>query len=169
MDEGKVSASGRGNYEVTRSGIEWGLENASRFECCARLYRRDSRVGQSGQRSAGRRLNPGRRSRGIHEKRLSRRKKVLAATGTVIADAKKDEDVGVARLNGIIDHKEGKIHVCKVPRIQHGGSRKINRNKLLAVINGAGVIAAVGLEAFIALKAAGKKTGHVLWSPGRSH
>jgi putative transcriptional regulator len=81
----------------------------------------------------------------------------LAATGTVIADAKKDDDVGVARLNGIIDHKEGMIHVCKVPRIQHGGSKKIQQDKLLEVTSQAGIVAAVGLEAFIALKAAGKK------------
>jgi putative transcriptional regulator len=84
-------------------------------------------------------------------------KKPLAATGTVIADAKKDEDVGVARLNGIIDHKEGMIHICKVPRILHGGSKKIRRDKLLEVIGEAGIVAAVGLEAYIALTKAGKK------------
>ena len=33
----------------------------------------------------------------------------------------------------------------------------MNKNKLLEVISGVGVIAAVGLEAYIALKAAGKK------------
>jgi putative transcriptional regulator len=84
-------------------------------------------------------------------------KKPLAATGTVIADAKMDEDVGVARLNGIIEHKEGMIHVCKVPRILHGGSKKIRRDKLLEIISTAGVVAAVGLEAYIALQKAGKK------------
>jgi putative transcriptional regulator len=159
VDEGKVSAIGRGNYEVTRSGIEWVLENAESLESYARHIRRDIIQQVSVWTAiAAEDLTQGDEV-GVYMKGgfLYAGKKPLVATGTVIADAKKDEDVGVARLNGIIDHKEGMIHVCKVPRIQHGGSRKINRNKLLEVINGAGVIAAVGLEAFVALKAAGKK------------
>jgi putative transcriptional regulator len=84
-------------------------------------------------------------------------KKSLAATGTVIADAKKDEDVGVARLNGIIEHHEGMIHVCKVPRIQHGGSRKVQKDQLKSITGGARLVAAVGLEAWIALNAVGRK------------
>jgi putative transcriptional regulator len=64
--------------------------------------------------------------------------------------------VGVAHLNGIIEHHEGKVHVCKVPRIQHGGSRKVRKDKLLEVTGSATMVAAVGLEAWIALKAAGR-------------
>ena len=36
-----VSASGRGNYEVTRAGIEWVLGNAESLEAYARHIRRD--------------------------------------------------------------------------------------------------------------------------------
>ena len=32
VDEGMVSAIGRGNYEVTRAGIEWVLANAESLE-----------------------------------------------------------------------------------------------------------------------------------------
>jgi putative transcriptional regulator len=49
------------------------------------------------------------------------------------------------------------IHVCKVPRILHGGSKKIKREKLLEITGGAGMVAAVGLEAYIALTKAGKR------------
>jgi putative transcriptional regulator len=49
------------------------------------------------------------------------------------------------------------IHVCKVPRILHGGSTKVMREKLLEVTGEAGMVAAVGLEAYIALTKAGKK------------
>ena len=84
-------------------------------------------------------------------------KKPQAATGIVVGDAKKDEDVGVSRLNGIIEHREGVIHVCKVPRILHGGSRKVTLAKLRDVIHPAGMVGAVGLEAHIALKLAGRK------------
>ena len=38
---GKVSASGSGNYEVTKTGIEWVLANAESLESYARHIRRD--------------------------------------------------------------------------------------------------------------------------------
>ena len=159
VDEGKVSASGRGNYEVTKAGIEWVLENAESLESYARHIRRDIIQQVSVWTAiAAEDLTKGDLV-GVFMRAgfLYAGKKPLAATGTVIADAKKDEDVGVAHLNGIIDHKEGMIHVCKVPRILHGGSKKIKRDKLLEVIGEAGIVAAVGLEAYIALTKAGKK------------
>ena len=159
VEEKKVSASGRGNYEVTREGIEWVLENAESLESYARHIRRDIIQQVSVWTAlAAEDLQEGDEV-GMYMKAgfLYAGKKLLAATGTVIADAKKDEDVGVAHLNGLIDHKEGMIHVCKVPRIQHGGSKKIQREKLLEVISQAGIVGAVGLEAFVALKGAGKK------------
>ncbi len=80
-----------------------------------------------------------------------------SAMGTVIHDAKTGEDVGVARLNGIIDHSEGMVHVCKVPRIQRGGSRMVDKRLLQEVIVKGSMVAAVGLEAYIALVLAGRK------------
>ena len=43
-----------------------------------------------------------------------------------------------------------------MPRIQHGGSRKVKKEKLLEITKSAGMVAAVGLEAWIALKAVGR-------------
>jgi putative transcriptional regulator len=76
--------------------------------------------------------------------------------GIVIMDARKGDDVGVTRLSGIIDHTEGVIHVCKVPRVQRGGSRKVKKDQLLSVVRQAGMVAAVGLEAYVALEQAGR-------------
>ena len=63
--------------------------------------------------------------------------------------------MGVAHLNGIIDHEEGIIHVCKVPRIERGGSRKVRTDLLRAAIRDADMVAAVGLESYVALRKAG--------------
>ena len=57
-------------------------------------------------------------------------KETRSAMGSVIRDARAGEDVGIARLSGIIDHSEGTIHVCKVPRIQRGGSRMVRKDRL---------------------------------------
>ncbi|OPY37154.1 MAG: MarR family protein [Methanoregula sp. PtaU1.Bin051] len=158
-DEGLVAASGRGNYEVTRIGVEWILENAEALEAYARHIRRDIIQQVSIWAAiAAEDLKTGDEV-GVFMKGgwLYAGKKKQAATGTVVADAKKDEDVGVARLSGIIDHREGGIRVCKVPRIQHGGSRRVNQKRLSEVLKGAEVVAAVGVEAFIALRMAGRK------------
>ncbi|MFA5222289.1 MAG: MarR family transcriptional regulator [Methanoregula sp.] len=159
IDEGMVSAIGRGNYEVTRAGIEWVLANAESLESYARHIRRDIIQQVSVWAAiAGEDLKEGDEV-GVYMKAgfLYAAKKPQQATGTVTTDAKKDEDVGVARLNGIIEHKEGVIHVCKVPRIQHGGSKSVQTRKLKELIHPSGMVAAVGLEAYIALKNAGKK------------
>jgi putative transcriptional regulator len=159
VDEGMVSASGRGNYEVTKTGIEWVLANAESLESYARHIRRDIIQQVSVWTAiAAENLRAGDEA-GVYMKDgfLYAAKKPLAATGTAVADAKKGEDVGIARLNGIIEHHEGMVHVCKVPRVQHGGSRKVDREKLLEVTGKAGMVAAVGLEACIALRAAGRK------------
>jgi putative transcriptional regulator len=159
VEEGMVSASGRGNYEVTKSGIEWVLENAESLESYARHIRRDIIQQVSVWTAlAAESLKTGDEV-GVYMKDgfLYAGKAPLAATGTCISDAKAGEDVGIARLNGIIEHTEGKIHVCKVPRIQSGGSRRVRKKDLLEVCNGAGMVAAVGLEAYIALNAAGRK------------
>jgi putative transcriptional regulator len=158
VDEGMVSASGRGNYEVTKAGIEWVLANAESLESYARHIRRDIIQQVSVWTAiAAEDLKAGDEV-GVYMKAgfLYAGKAPLSATGSVVADARKDQDVGVAHLNGIIEHHEGKVHVCKVPRIQHGGSRKVRKDKLLEITGSAGMVAAVGLEAWIALKAAGR-------------
>jgi len=159
VDEGMVSASGRGNYEVTKSGIEWVLGNAESLESYARHIRRDIIQQVSVWTAIAAEDFKKGDEVGVYMKGgfLYAGKKPLAATGSVIADAKKGEDVGVTRLNGIIEHKEGKVHVCKVPRVLYGGSRRVQREQMLEICASAGVVAAVGLEAYIALNAAGRK------------
>src|SRR5690606_38789364 len=81
-------------------------------------------------------------------------KEERSATGIATMDAQPGEDLGVAQLNGIIDHEEGLIHVCKVPRVELGGSRKVRTDLLRDVIRNAEVVTAVGLESYVALKKA---------------
>lgn len=159
VEEGMVSASRRGNYEVTRSGIEWILANAESLESYARHIRRDIIQNVSIWTAiAAEDLRTGDKvGMYMQDGFLYAAKKPMAATGSVVADAKKDEDVGIAHLTGIIGHHEGVIYVCKVPRIQYGGSRKVQMDPLKQIVAQAGMVAAVGVEAYIALKSAGRE------------
>ena len=159
VDDGMVSASGRGRYEVTRTGIEWVLNNAEALESYGRHIRRDIIQQVSVWTAiAAEDLKTGDEA-GVYMQDgwLFAGKGPSTATGNAVMDAKKGEDVGIARLNGIISHKEGLIHVCKVPRIQRGGSRKVKRDHFWPCNKHVGMVAAVGLEAYIALQQAGKK------------
>ncbi len=158
VDDGMVAAHGRGRYGVTREGIEWVLNHAEALESYARHIRRDiiQQVSTwtalaAEDLEAGEEVGVFMKDGWLYASREPR-----SATGTVIRDARKGEDIGVARLSGIIDHTEGTIHVCKVPRIQRGGSRKVRRDRLKEVIGKTGMVAAVGLEAYISLMQAGR-------------
>ena len=159
VEDGMVSAIGRGRYEVTRNGIEWVLNNAEALESYARHIRRDiiQQVAVWTAIAAEDLKTGDEVGVYMHEGFLYAGKGSQSAMGSAVMDAKPGEDVGIARLNGIISHSEGRIHVCKVPRVQRGGSRKVKRDQLLAVTGQVSMVCAVGLEAYIALLQAGRK------------
>ena len=158
-EDDMVMAKGRGRYEVTRKGIEWVLGSAEVLEAYARHIRRDIIHQVSVWTAiAAEDLRSGEEV-GVYMDRglLYASRAPRSAMGSVIEDTLKGEDVGIARLSGIIEHTEGVIHVCKVPRVQRGGSRKIHSKNLREVIADAGFVASVGLEATVALRNAGRE------------
>lgn len=159
VEEGMVSSQGRGRYEVSREGIEWVLNHAEALETYARHVRRDIIHQVSVWTALAREPLKKGDTVGVfmQDGLLFAAKDTHSAMGTVTMDANPGQDVGVSRLNGIIDHHEGKVHVCKVPRVERGGSRKVRDTDLREVIANVPVVGAVGLEAQVALAAAGRK------------
>src|SRR5664280_598264 len=77
------------------------------------------------------------------------------ASGNVISDAAEGEDVGVSTLKGLIDLENAAITICKVPRVERGGSRKVDMERLKMLASSKHYIAAIGVEALIALRKIG--------------
>lgn len=158
VEEGMISMSGRSNYMVTKTGIAWVMENATSLESYIRHIRLDLIQHISVWTAfAAEDLKSG-DVVGLYMKDgyLYAGKKPRSATATVFEDAHKNEDVGIVDVNGIIDHHEGTIHVCKVPRIQHGGSRRVDTDKLKEIVAMTRMTAAVGIESSVALKSIGR-------------
>ncbi|MDD1691019.1 MAG: winged helix-turn-helix transcriptional regulator [Methanoregula sp.] len=158
VDEGLISMSGRSNYMVTKTGIAWVMEHATTLESYIRHIRLDIIQHISVWTAfAAEDLKAG-DVVGLYMKDgyLYAGRKPRSATATVYADARKNEDVGIADINGIIEHHEGTIHVCKVPRIQHGGSLRVDKDKLKEIVAMTRMTAAVGIEASVALKSIGR-------------
>lgn len=153
-EEGLLKAPGRGRYEVTREGVEWILHNAEVLESFARHVRNDIIKQVSVWTAiAAEDLKKG-DSVGVYMKNglLYASKQPQSANGTVVSDAPKGEDAGVSGLEGIITHRESTVLVCKVPRVERGGSRKVRLDALKNVISRVTVVACVGLEAWVSLK-----------------
>lgn len=159
VEMGMVDAGHRGKYQVTRNGIDWMLANAESLESYARHIRMDIIQPVSVWTAIAAEDLKASDKVGVYMKEgvLYAAMKPASASGSVVADAKKDEDVGVTHLDGIIDHHEGKVHLCKVPRIQHGGSQRVQKDQLKEIVAHVQFVGAVGLEASISLKGAGRK------------
>lgn len=155
-DEEFISAEGRGRYYVTHKGVEYLINNSELIEAFARHVRRDI-VHQvvTWAAIADCDLEKG-DAVGVYMKAgcLYAGKKPQMAMGMVVDPAKEGDDVGVARLAGLIEHTEGTVTVAKVPRIARGGSLAVDSAKLKETARGKEVIGAVGLESYLALKKA---------------
>lgn len=123
VDEGMIKAPGRGRYEVTREGVEWLIQNAGMLETFAQHVRHDI-IHQVAVWTAiaAEDLNQGDRV-GVYMKAglLYASRELTSANGEVVIDTPKGDETGVAQLDGIIQHSETTVRVCKVPRVERGG------------------------------------------------
>lgn len=158
VDEGMIKAPGRGRYEVTREGIEWILQNAETLEIYARHVRHDiihqvavwTAIAEDDLKCGDR--------VGVYMKKglLYASLTPAVANGEAVVDTPKGEETGVSKLEGIIEHAEAIVQVCKVPRVERGGSRKVKLDLLAKVVSTVSVVACVGLEAWVSLKKIGR-------------
>ena len=158
--EGLVISDGRMRYRITKEGVEWLLESAAELKRYARYVMEEiiSHVSVWGA-IADEDLEEGvtvslEMRNGLL---YANRKEDGGATGVTIADARVGEDVGVSNLRGLISLKEGTITVCKVPRVQMGGSRNVKLDALTEIIAGGKVMGALGIESLVALRKVGRE------------
>ena len=161
--DGLVTTDGRMRYSITKEGVEWLLESAAELKRYARVVMEEiiSHV------SVWTALAEADLAEGEHvslEMRrgllYANRKEGIEASGVVISGVKAGEDVGVSDLQGLISLEEGRITVCKVPRVQMGGSRKVDQELLkrqLGEDRTARTVGCLGIEALVALRKAGRE------------
>ena len=154
LNEGLLVSDGRSRYRVTSEGTDWILKvlreihDYNRFieeavvniSVAAAVADADLTKGQAvglvmrnGMLYAA--AKPGKSARGI-----------------AFADAKKGEDVGVARIEGVVPLTRGKVTVLSVPTVAKGGSRQVDYDRLKVELKRPGPTGVVGIEAVVALK-----------------
>lgn len=158
--DGLVTTDGRMRYSITKEGVEWLLESAAELKRYARVVMEEiiSHVSvwtalAETDLVEGERVSLEMKSGLLY----ADKKEGVEASGVVIGDAKMGDDVGVSDLRGLISLDEGRITLCKVPRVQIGGSRKVDLNLLERELIGKKMVGCLGIEALVALRKVGRE------------
>ncbi len=153
--EGHIYSEGRVRYRITKQGVEWVLENANDMKRYARYVMSDiishvstwTAIAEEDLEKDTKvylKMREGLLYVGTEE--------VTSASGTTISDAAKGEDVGVTDLMGLIDLENASITICRVPRVERGGSKNVDLERLRSLARSKAYIAIVGVESLVALK-----------------
>jgi len=157
--DGLVVSDGRMRYRITKEGVEMLLESAAELKRYARYVMEEiiSHVSVWGaiadlDLEEGETVSLEMRGGLLY----AGRKEGVEASGVTIAEAGAGEDVGVSNLKGLISLKEGTVTVCKVPRVQMGGSRKVDLAALSRIVLASEMVGALGIESLVALRKVGR-------------
>ncbi len=154
VSEGLLYSDGRVRYRVTKKGVEWVLERAQELKKYARYVMEDivSHVSVA-TAIATERFSKGQKvSLWMENGLLYAGSGEGEVTGTTISGAEDGEDVGVTDLKGMISFAPVNITICKIPRVERGGSRSVDYEILRKYAANKPYIAALGVEALISLR-----------------
>jgi len=158
-DDGLIFSDGRVRYKVTKKGIEWVLERTAQLRRYANYVMEDvishvsvwTAIAEEDYK-AGQKVFLVMRNGLLY----ANIKEQHRATGILISDATASEDVGVTDLHGLIELEDVNIKVCKVPRVERGGSRQVDMDLLVELVKDSNYICALGVESLIALRKVGR-------------
>ena len=158
--DGLVTTDGRMRYSITKEGVEWLLESAAELKRYARVVMEEiiSHVSvwtaiAECDLEEGERVSLEMRGGLLY----ANKKEAIEASGVVIGAVRCGEDVGVSDLKGLISLEEGRVILCKVPRVQIGGSRRVDLAALSRQISRAAKVGCLGIEALSALRKVGRE------------
>lgn len=163
LEEELVISTGRSSYRVSPQGVNWMLEvlrglqgyvsqvqqAVTNITVCAAIAESNITRGQE----VGLKMKDGLLVAGMPTGG--------EATGTAVSSAKEGDDVGITNIEGLITLTRGEVTILQIPTIQHGGSRQANAKLLKAHIDNNQMVAALGIEALVALRQAGIKPHYV--------
>lgn len=158
VDDELVEKEGRSRYRVTKEGVDWLLQSATNVRRFAD-HVTDDILGNVGEDAAIARTN----IEAGTTVTLTLEDGLLhatpggdgPATGIATTDAVAGAEVGVTEFEGIIDLDPGRVTVYQVPPVRSGGSRTVDSDALATACENHPVLAAMGVEAVVALRSAG--------------
>jgi len=162
IEEGMVATDGRGKYRVTKEGVDFILRMTNELEEYSSYINNIITNISVWAAVADDDLKSGepvslKMRDGILYACKIREGEEVGARAVCTSDAKRGEDVGITKIRGMIALELGKITVCMVPRIQNGGSRKVDVKRLKDAVEKSELVGVIGIEALVALSRINRK------------
>ncbi len=154
---GFLFSDGRVRYRVTKKGVDWVLEKAIELKKYSGYIMEDviSHVSVATAIATERFKRNQRVSLWMDRGLLYASSKEGDVTGITISESEEGEEIGVTELKGMISLPQVGITICKVPRVEKGGSRSVDLEILKKYSRDKPYIAAIGVEALISLRKIG--------------
>ena len=157
---GYVVSRGRTRYSVTPQGVDWLLRTARELQAYSERVGSVVRDVAVSAALAGDDLDAGQKvaltmQDGLLWARPQRDGD--PARATVVGKAAAGMDVGVRGIEGVIPLSPAEVLVATMPAVQDGGSRRVDGEKLRALVSRVQVVAATGVEALVALRLLGRE------------
>lgn len=164
IKDGWLSSQGRSRYTVTREGVDWILQMSRQLHSYAWFVSRVVSDISTSTAIADSDLAVGQRASLYMRDGLLYASGILAeggATGTVVTEATKGQDVGIRAVEGIIELETATVKVGKVPVVEDGGSGNTDLTRLGRVAKEARLVGGMGAEALVALNRIGVKPDYL--------
>jgi putative transcriptional regulator len=169
VEEGFVLKEGRGRYEVTKEGVDWLISETDGLREFVTHVAEDV-IGQVEVETAiattaieaGETVSMTMRDGVLHAVPGD----AGSATAVAVTDAADGQDVGVTNFEGVVDYDLGSVTVVSVPRVQDGGSRGVDDDRLRSLASEHDLVAVAGTEALVAARAADLDVDVRFGSPG---
>ena len=154
VKEGMLASDGRSRYRPTTEGVNWTIKVLRELRSYdAVVQQAITSISVSAAIAAG----DIKKGQAVG---LEMRDGLLYATpqpgqgakGIAVTDARAGEDIGVSNIEGIVDFRQGKATVLKIPSVKRGGSKRADLARLKKEVSGRGLVGAIGIEAVVALK-----------------
>jgi len=157
VEEEFVVKEGRGRYQVTKEGVDWLIGQTDGLREFVTHVAEDV-IGQVEVETAiattdvseGETVSVTMRDGVLHAMAGD----AGSATAVAVTDAAAGEDVGVTNFEGVVDYELGSVTVLSVPRVQDGGSRAVDPERVRALAGEHDALATAGTEALVAAESA---------------
>ena len=164
IKDGWLSSQGRSRYNVTREGVDWILRMARQLQTYSAFVSKVVSDISTSTAIANDNLSLGQRVSLYMKNGLLLASSELSeegANGVVVSEARKGEDVGISKVEGVLKLEIGEVIVCKVPNVQRGGSRSTDLVRLKREVSKGRLVGVIGIEALVASERAGIEPDYV--------
>ena len=164
IKNGWLSSKGRSRYNVTKDGVDWILQMSRQLHSYAWFVSKAVADISTTTAIADSDLSVGQQASLYMKDGMLFASEVIGskgAKGIAVTESKKGQDVGIGKVEGVIDLEPAEVTIAKMPNVQDGGSGSADLARLKKEIKAAKLLGTMGTEALVALTQIGVKPDYV--------